>query len=94
MFEAGATERVCPGHRGLSAAGFFDVLEAGGEDLLDAVQLGPPEVAHVVEALVNAVKLGIDAVKLGVDAVKLGVDGIKLGVKPSVGLAPYFETNG
>src|SRR5436190_17691259 len=67
-------KRVCPVITGVSAAGFFDVIEAGIEDLLDAMQFGRPEVAHVVEALVYAVKLGVDVGQQEADEGGVGED--------------------
>lgn len=44
--------------RALSA--LFEMLQPGVDDLLDAPQLRPPQVAHVVEALVHAFEFRID----------------------------------
>ena len=56
------------------AVSVFQVLEAGIQDFFDAVESGTPEVAHVVEALVDGVQPGVDCVETGVDVAEAGVD--------------------
>ena len=47
------------GEEGARLRAFFDVLEARIEHFFDAPELGAPQVAHVVEALVNRVEASI-----------------------------------
>ena len=49
--------------RGLAG---LEMLQAGVQDFFNAVELGAPEVAHIVEALVQGVEPGIDGGKLGI----------------------------
>lgn len=63
---------------------FFEVLQPGVKHFLDAMQLGTPEIAHIIEAAIDCVKSGVDAVELIVNAiefsVEFSVDALKFGM--------------
>jgi len=42
------------------------MLQERVKDFLDAAKFGPPQIAHIVEALVNSVKTGVHGSELRV----------------------------
>lgn len=44
----------------------FEALEPGVDHFLEAMQLGPPEIAHFVEAPIDVIKPPVDLTKAGV----------------------------
>ena len=50
------------------------MLKASVENFFDATEFGPPEIAHIVEALVDRVQTSIDDIELCVHGGELGAD--------------------
>src|SRR5579884_2481811 len=46
---------------------FFEMFQTGVDYFLDPMQLGAPEVAHIVEALIHGVQAAIDSLKPGLE---------------------------
>lgn len=55
------------GEEGAELVAFFDMLEARIQHFFDAAELGAPQVAHVVEALVDCVEAPIDRIEALID---------------------------
>src|SRR5437773_8916712 len=72
----------------------FEVVQPRVQDFFHAPQLSPPQIAHVVEALVDSVEALVDSFEALVDCGKAFVDFTAEPVKPFVELtAECIETS-